>query len=217
MGVCWSDETAEGAVQQQGLMSYGLISWRPAWTSHVPVSKGAILKKREEFWDTAPSYEGRREIWDALRAACEAETQELASIIVESAGIRLPEGSLSKAYDELGTLYQVPEYCISFPTNMTQDPAPARKADLKVEDVKHEALESVQVRVRISTGQTYNMTAKTVQELFAQIEEKTGVPPSAQRAYYCGDEIKGPLGSHGFTATDILQVFLFQRVTKQLV
>ncbi len=49
-----------------------------------------------------------------------------------------------------------------------------------------------------------------------QIEDKTGVSPASQRAYYCGDEIRGPLAKLGFSPTDILQVFLFQRVTKAL-
>lgn len=224
MGVCWSNESAERAAQQSAPASQGLVSWRPQWQSREPMIKEQIIRRREEFWDTAPSYEGRREIWDALRAACEAETRDLAAIIIESAGIRLPDGTLSRAFDELGALYQVPEYCISFPTNMVQaDTKPSTTAGPQAavkrpEEPKEdlEKLQSVQVRVRLSTGHTFPFTARTVKELFAQIEEKTGVPPAYQRAYYCGDEVRGPLSKFSFTATDILQVFLFQRTTKQL-
>jgi hypothetical protein len=47
-----------------------------------------------QFWDTAPSFEGRREIWDALRAACEATDHEFAKAVLESARIKLPTGAV---------------------------------------------------------------------------------------------------------------------------
>ena len=28
--------------------------------------------KRQIFWETAPAYEGKKEVWDALRAAAQA-------------------------------------------------------------------------------------------------------------------------------------------------
>ncbi len=49
-----------------------------------------------QFWDTAPSFEGRKEIWDALRAACESADFEFAQAVIESARIKLPTGILHR-------------------------------------------------------------------------------------------------------------------------
>jgi hypothetical protein len=56
---------------------------------------------RDEFWDTAPHYGGQKEIWDALRAAAEADIH-LAQAIVDSAGIIVQSEDLSTCYDERG-------------------------------------------------------------------------------------------------------------------
>lgn len=65
------------------------------WTSEVPLTDGALQGKRDTFWETAPMYDGRREIWDALRAACDAADEkdyELAQAILQGASISLPRG-----------------------------------------------------------------------------------------------------------------------------
>ena len=53
--------------------------------------------KRDEFWDTAPAFEGKLEIWNALKAATEAaerDDYELAQAILDGAGISMPNGTL---------------------------------------------------------------------------------------------------------------------------
>ena len=64
--------------------------------SHGPVTslllKDNFEAKRDEFWETAPAFEGRKEIWDALRAAAETEDHTLAQAIVDGANITLPTG-----------------------------------------------------------------------------------------------------------------------------
>lgn len=63
----------------------------------MPLTDGQLRSKRDEFWDTAPAFEGRREIWDALRAAAiaaESNDFELAQAIVDGASISLPNGKL---------------------------------------------------------------------------------------------------------------------------
>jgi hypothetical protein len=59
------------------------------------MTDGQLRSKRDEFWDTAPVFEGRREIWDAVRVAAEAVENadyELAQAIVDGANISLPKG-----------------------------------------------------------------------------------------------------------------------------
>ncbi|PAA91073.1 hypothetical protein BOX15_Mlig015324g2 [Macrostomum lignano] len=100
---------------------------RIRWTSDQPLTPSQLRSKREEFWDTAPAFDGRREIWDALRAAAcamEASDHELAQAIISGAGIMLPRGLLTDSYDELGTRYQLPLYVLSAPSNLADSPPP---------------------------------------------------------------------------------------------
>lgn len=59
------------------------------------MTDGQLRSKRDEFWDTAPAFEGRKEIWDALKAAAyavEANDHGLAQAIIDGAGVTLPHG-----------------------------------------------------------------------------------------------------------------------------
>lgn len=64
------------------------------------MTEGQLRSKRDEFWDTAPAFEGRKEIWDALKAAAvalECNDPELAQAIVDGANITLPHGEHSRS------------------------------------------------------------------------------------------------------------------------
>lgn len=72
------------------------------WVSDVPLTEGQLRGKRDTFWETAPVYDGRREIWDALKVACEASETgdyDLAQAIITGAGISLPKGMGRKALE----------------------------------------------------------------------------------------------------------------------
>ena len=72
-----------------------LLGQRVEWTAEVPLTMGQLQGRRDTFWDTAPMYDGRREIWDALRAAAEAAEREefdLAQAILSGANVTLPTG-----------------------------------------------------------------------------------------------------------------------------
>ncbi len=59
------------------------------------MTDGQLRSKRDEFWDTAPAFEGRKEIWDALKAAAQAfesNDHELSQAIIDGASITLPHG-----------------------------------------------------------------------------------------------------------------------------
>ena len=87
--------------------NYPLFRLRIDWKSDNPLTEGQLRSKRDEFWDTAPAFDGRKEIWDALRAACNAIEQddfELAQAIIDGASITVPSGYLTECYDELGKL-----------------------------------------------------------------------------------------------------------------
>eukprot|EP00271_Cylindrocystis_brebissonii_P017648 TRINITY_DN4658_c2_g2_i2.p1 TRINITY_DN4658_c2_g2~~TRINITY_DN4658_c2_g2_i2.p1 ORF type:complete len:120 (-),score=27.75 TRINITY_DN4658_c2_g2_i2:1010-1369(-) len=91
-----------------------------AWKHPTPITRSEIKKMREEFWDTAPHYGGQKEIWDALRAAVEADLT-LAQAIVDGAGIIVTSDDLSTCYDERGAKYDLPEFVLSDPSNVKKD------------------------------------------------------------------------------------------------
>ncbi|KAJ3267587.1 Ubiquitin domain-containing protein 2 [Borealophlyctis nickersoniae] len=92
------------------------------WTSDTPLTRRELDAQRDAFWDTQPAYSGRPEIWQALRAACESPTLDLAQAILDSANITIPTGNLADGcYDELGNQYVIPLMCQVDPTNIVVD------------------------------------------------------------------------------------------------
>ncbi|XP_030889405.1 ubiquitin domain-containing protein 1, partial [Leptonychotes weddellii] len=163
---------------------------RLKWKSDYPMTDGQLRSKRDEFWDTAPAFEGRKEIWDALKAAAyaaEANDHELAQAILDGASITLPHGTLCECYDELGNRYQLPIYCLSPPVN------------LLLEHTEEESLEPPEptpgvrrdfpLKVRLSTGKDVRLSASlpdTVGQLKRQLHTQEGIEPSWQRWFFSG-------------------------------
>uniref|UniRef100_A0A1B0A679 UBD domain-containing protein n=1 Tax=Glossina pallidipes TaxID=7398 RepID=A0A1B0A679_GLOPL len=109
-----------GAARKNRPLCHETIRWR----SDVPLTEGQLRSKRDEFWDTAPAFDGRKEIWDALRAATTAAEGldfQLAQAILDGANVSVPNGYLTECYDELGTQYKVPIYCLSYPINIVKE------------------------------------------------------------------------------------------------
>ncbi|KAL3851417.1 hypothetical protein ACJIZ3_013299 [Penstemon smallii] len=91
-----------------------------AWKHSEAITREQLYQMREEFWDTAPHYGGRKEIWDALQAAAVAELS-LAQAIVDSAGVIVQNPDLTVCYDERGAKYELPKYVLSEPTNLIRE------------------------------------------------------------------------------------------------
>ncbi|KAJ3695136.1 hypothetical protein LUZ60_000513 [Juncus effusus] len=90
------------------------------WKHTQPITREELRQMRDEFWDTAPHYGGQKEIWDALRAASEAELS-LAQAIIDSAEIIVSNPDLTLCYDQRGGKYELPKYVLSEPTNLVAD------------------------------------------------------------------------------------------------
>lgn len=80
------------------------------------MTRKALNRMREEFWDTSPHYGGDRVIWDALKGAAESDPQT-AKVIFDSAGIVVGPPDLTVCYDERGAKYELPKFVWSDPTN----------------------------------------------------------------------------------------------------
>ena len=166
----FSDSTSSAGGNHTATKNRPLRHEKIRWKSDIPLTEGQLKSKRDEFWDTAPAFEGKEEIWAALKAAADAaETSddfELAQAILDGAGISLPHGSLVECYDELGTRYAIPVYCLSFPINLVVESAdgshdsPAEYSEpvnVPGQDYKirvRVSLTSKDVKLVVNTGET---------------------------------------------------------------
>lgn len=161
------------------------------WKSDVPLTEGQLRSKRDEFWDTAPAFDGRKEIWDALRAAAVASESldfELAQAILDGANISVPNGFLTECYDELGTRYQVPVYCLSYPINIVKEDN-GRDSPAECSEPVEGGADMV-LKLRLSSNCTdIKMTVSsrdTVGMAKKKLENQEGLEPSRQRWFFGG-------------------------------
>ncbi|KAL6098816.1 ubiquitin domain-containing protein 2 [Pungitius pungitius] len=165
---------------------------RPKWKSDYPMTEGQLRSKRDEFWDTAPAFEGRKEIWDALRAATsafEGNDHLLAQAILDGASITLPHGALTECYDELGNRYQLPVYCLSPPVNMIEERSDEPDGSDPDSAGDPASGGECQLRLRLSTGRDLRLavrSADTVGMMKRRLHAQEGVPAATQRWFFSG-------------------------------
>ncbi|KJE97774.1 ubiquitin domain-containing protein 1 [Capsaspora owczarzaki ATCC 30864] len=160
----------------------------PSWAAEVHVNRAMLAHKREEFWSTAPEFGGQREIWQALKGAAETSDHALAQAIVDGAGISLPLGQLTDAYDERGYKYTVPLFCLSDPSNLAADdqPDPANAIALDTQRTLDKTL-----RLRLSTMKDVKLPYNdqdTVLELKHRLAAAENIPVASQRFFMSGKE-----------------------------
>ncbi|XP_076470374.1 ubiquitin domain-containing protein 1-like [Babylonia areolata] len=171
---------------------------KPKWKSEHPLTEGQLRSKRDEFWDTAPAFEGRKEIWDALKAAAYAlETGDhaLAQAIVDGASISLPHGTLMDCYDELGNRYQLPVYVLSAPINLIE----ASSENEAGGDADASVSPGVEVPLKLRLSHMSKdlkvmvRTTDTVHKVKRLLQEKEGVEPERQRWFFSGKMLNDKL------------------------
>ncbi|XP_042590695.1 ubiquitin domain-containing protein 1 isoform X2 [Cyprinus carpio] len=154
------------------------------------MTEGQLRSKRDEFWDTAPAFEGRKEIWDALKAAAvalECNDHELAQAVVDGANITLPHGSLTECYDELGNRYQLPVYCLAPPVNLITERSEEDLSDNPEPPTAQK--KEFQLKVRLSTGKDVRLSASmtdTIGLLKKQLQAQEDIDPAHQRWFFSG-------------------------------
>ncbi|KAM9395420.1 ubiquitin domain-containing protein 1-like [Salvelinus alpinus] len=167
---------------------------RLKWKNEYPMTEGQLRSKRDEFWDTAPAFDGRKEIWDALRAAAvavELNDLEMAQAIVDGACITLPHGTLTESYDELGNRYQLPAYTLTPPANLITERANDNEAPNQKEQKKPPAFpkEEFQLRVRLSCGKDLRISASmsdSISQLKTVLEGQEDIEVAHQRWFFAG-------------------------------
>lgn len=119
--------------------------------------------------------------------------------ILDGAGISLPHGSLNECYDELGTRYAIPVYCLSYPINIVSGGRPDSPAEFSVPvngGVGGDgAGDELKIRVRISLTEdekrlvvnTNDTVMAAKKKLHTKEGNSGGVPePARQRWYFAG-------------------------------
>eukprot|EP01137_Pigoraptor_chileana_P007790 Opistho-2@53823 len=165
------------------------------WKSDVLMTRKELQRKRLEFWDTSPAFGGRKEIWDALRAAVETEDRALAQAILDGASISLPTGQLTDAYDELGHKYTIPMYCLSDPSNLIESinaGEAATDANGEVLPPGQKSGEERSIKLRLSTNKDLKLKVDvldTIGEIKLRIEKDEGIAPADLRMFFGGKEL----------------------------
>lgn len=108
------------------------VSHRTEWDGHIrsirswkvepALTSDQLQRLRNEFWETR--VEGREEMWQALRFAAEADSDELRDETVKAAGLRPANRrfTLQTTFDERGARYELPMYTLCDPTNLDEQP-----------------------------------------------------------------------------------------------
>ncbi|CAG5075486.1 Similar to ubtd1: Ubiquitin domain-containing protein 1 (Danio rerio) [Cotesia congregata] len=182
-----STRTQSGNSRKNHPLCHEIIRWK----SDVPLTEGQLRSKRDEFWDTAPAFDGRKEIWDALRAgatAAEAADYQLAQAILDGANISVPNGFLTECYDELGTRYQVPIYCLSYPINIVKEDS-GRDSPADCSEPVDGGIE-ITLKLRLSTTladvKLPVYSKDTIGIAKKKLQSQEGLEPSKQRWFFGG-------------------------------
>ncbi|KAJ1667614.1 hypothetical protein IW140_002195 [Coemansia sp. RSA 1813] len=203
MGLCFSRPHTEVGQQQSprasprtGQSSSHTVDFghTEQWTMEQPVSRKGLERQRNEFWETAPYYEGSAEIWQALRVVSESTDTQLAMAILDSISVTVPTGRfVDGVYDERGVCYKVPQFCVSEPANIIDDGDDAQSdksvAALSGAGTSRDAL-TQPVLVRLFSGGDVRL-ALASDTTVAQMEQKLSdgghVPTGARvRFFYLG-------------------------------
>ncbi|XP_059386358.1 ubiquitin domain-containing protein 1 [Carassius carassius] len=185
-----SDARASRTQRKRGGRNEPLKKDKLKWKSDYPMTEGQLRSKRDEFWDTAPAFEGRKEIWDALKAAAvalECNDHELAQAIVDGANITLPHGSLTECYDELGNRYQLPVYCLAPPVNLITERSEEDLSE-NPEPLTTQKKE-FQLKVRLSSGKDLRLNASmsdSIGLLKKQLQAQENIELAHQRWFFSG-------------------------------
>ena len=190
MGCCWSENRESPLELSQSSGNKPLrrnIQWK---STETPFTLADLQAKRDVFWDTSPKYEGRIEIWQALKAACESEDDAFAQIVIDSAGIMIPTGLLSDGcYDELGAHYNVPEFCFSKPINLSKSSAITSTPEIAAESKGNdETSEAYTLKLRLSTNKDVTMQSplkSNVSTLKQRLAENEHLAPDAKIRFIC--------------------------------
>lgn len=119
---CFGSKDVERDEQPEATQWDGHVRPIRPWKIEPALTSAHLERLRAEFWETR--VEGRAEMWQALRFAAEADSEQLCDETVKAAGLRPANrrSTLQSMFDERGALYEVPMYALAPPTNLDEAP-----------------------------------------------------------------------------------------------
>mmetsp|Transcript_24402 Transcript_24402/g.71614 ORF Transcript_24402/g.71614 Transcript_24402/m.71614 type:complete len:234 (-) Transcript_24402:270-971(-) len=226
MGSCGSTANTRaarvpGAAPVDGEAPVVRSAGAPSVWAEKPVTYEELRARREEFWSTRVT--NNEAMWNVMRLASEALLEgdsATATAIVEAAGLRSPNGSLSLAYDERGAEYRVPEYCYMKPKNMissvgTHIPkkipsnVPSKALTVRVRVVGHPKDYPLEVKDTDEILQVKEALSVLISENPHEASSVVELPAKRMRMIYSGKVLKNgtDLRGSGVKHNTVLQIF----------
>jgi hypothetical protein len=91
------------------------------WQSHNATTRVEIDRMKREFWETVQVYGGDPVVWQTVRDAIESKSLQQTQEAVRKLDLILIDCSLSNFYDQTGFKYEIPPFCFSYPSNLTNE------------------------------------------------------------------------------------------------
>lgn len=168
-------------VEQDLYVGHGLKKMK-GYISNIP--KSELQKRRKDFWETR--IEGNQEIWAYLREICEMEDVE-GGVDVEELldmyNIRPYKNCINIVYDQMGNLYEIPNYCI-------HEPSKYDLPELKKEPPKNKKIINFIIRNGKNQIKVSYSNYCLVKEVKKFLGKKYGTNEKNVRLFYYGKEMQ---------------------------
>ncbi|KAI9296971.1 hypothetical protein K502DRAFT_340518 [Neoconidiobolus thromboides FSU 785] len=131
------------------------------WTSEKLMTLEDVQKERQIFWETEPSYYGKKEVWDAIKKICESKDLMEAQKMAISVPLKFHTGHIKDGcYDNSGIFYQIPSYCFALPENLVSNEV-KKQNETKLTEIDggsqlSEATD-LTIRIRLTTAEDINL------------------------------------------------------------
>jgi hypothetical protein len=174
------------------------------------ISMEEVLNKRDEYWDTRT--EGRREAWQALKGAVEADDATCLAIL-QAAELKLVTNSLQLAYDLQGNKYDVPIFCLNNPSSFN---LPKEKI-FNVNDIR---VTKLTIKLRGSGEQKdiefvveNSMKIRDIKTMYLDAKpalKEKNYPITKIRLFFSGKELKDDklIAEYDLQHEHVIQIFL---------
>lgn len=146
------------------------------------ISEEELIKKRKAFWGTR--VEGNEQTWKFLQELCEMPETENNNIfpMLQAYELFPYKNCLNVTYDNLGGLYEIPNYCINDPYKY--DLPELKKAQIPEKKISfHGKRGNEKIKIKCSN---YSLVSK----IRSKIGKKLQVQPEKIRLFFSGKELK---------------------------
>ena len=150
------------------------------------ITKEELLRKREEFWQTR--VEGNAETWQFLQRICEDPEFEHEDIqaYLSATGVIPYKDCINVTYDTFGGLYEIPNYCIHFPSkyDLPENHKEKPKEEITLRFVVRKGMDTLKVE------NSNFMKVKVLKKFLAKNFPNINVKSKKIRLFFGGKEME---------------------------